>query len=398
MLVPTRRATGWCVTVLLLCGWAAGAVADAPAVELELFTRRGCPRCAAAERFLEVLEREQPGLRIIRRDIEQDPLALRRLGALAAARQAAVVGVPAFAVGDALLIGFVSPESTGPRLRALVAGSAGNAEGGDAVCPAGPASGCAGADEIERVSLPGVGSLSPGEVGLPLFTIALGLLDGFNPCAMWVLLFLLSLLVNVHDRRRMLAIAGTFVLASGAVYFAFMAAWLNVFLLIGFSTTVRAVIALVALAVGAVNVKDAFWAGRGISFSIPAAAKPRIYAGARRVLHAESLLGAMAAVLVLALLVNTVELLCTAGLPAVFTHVLTQQALSAPAYYAYLGLYNAAYVLDDGLMVFAAVLTLQRFKLQERGGRWLKLLSGLVLLALGLTLLFRPDWLAFGAR
>ncbi len=57
--------------------------------------------------------------------------------------------------------------------------------------------------------------LRAGELGLRLFTIVIGLLDGFNPCAMWVLLFLLSLLVNLHDRFKMVLIAGTFVAVSG---------------------------------------------------------------------------------------------------------------------------------------------------------------------------------------
>ncbi len=95
----------------------------------------------------------------------------------------------------------------------------------------------------------------------------------------------------------------------------------------------------------------------------------------------------------LAVFVNTVELLCTAGLPAVYTHILTQRHLPWWGYYGYLALYNVAYMLDDGLMVLMAVVTLNRFKLQQRGGRWLKLVSGTVLLALGLTLLIRPGLL-----
>jgi hypothetical protein len=127
------------------------------------------------------------------------------------------------------------------------------------------------------------------------------------------------------------------------VYFAFMAAWLNVFLLIGYSTAVRAVLGLVASAVGVVKIKDFFAWGRGISFSIPDSAKPDIYARARRVLQPENVTGALAAVIVLAILANTVELLCTAGFPATSTHILTQRVLPWWTYYGYLALYNIAY-------------------------------------------------------
>ncbi|MBL8469984.1 hypothetical protein [Methyloversatilis discipulorum] len=210
---------------------------------------------------------------------------------------------------------------------------------------------------------------------------------------MWVLLFLLSLLVRLRDRRRMALIAGTFVLVSGAVYFAFMAAWLNLFLAIGLTPLVRGALAVLALVFGAVNVKDFFAFGRGLSLSIPESAKPGLYARMRRVVQAPSLTLSLLSVTALALLVNLVELLCTAGLPALYTSVLAQHALDATAHYGYLALYIAGYIADDALMVGAAVLALGSGKLTERGGRVLKLVSGIVMLALGLVMLFRPDWL-----
>ena len=89
-----------------------------------------------------------------------------------------------------------------------------------------------------------------------------------------------------------------------------------------------------------------------------------------------------------------VELLCTAGFPALYTHILSTQALATWQYYGYLGLYNAAYIFDDALMVTIAVITLGRHKLEEREGRWLKLISGAVMIGLGLLLLVKPDLLS----
>jgi uncharacterized membrane protein HdeD (DUF308 family) len=100
-------------------------------------------------------------------------------------------------------------------------------------------------------------------------------------------------------------------------------------------------------------------------------------------------------VIVLAVLVNMVELLCTAGFPAVYTHVLTLRKLPWWAYYGYLGLYNLAYMLDDTILLLIGVVTLSRHKLQEREGRWLKLRSGIVMSALGITLLVKPEWLVW---
>jgi hypothetical protein len=217
--------------------------------------------------------------------------------------------------------------------------------------------------------------------------------DGFNPCAIWVLLFLLSVLVNVRDRTRVVVVAGTFVAVSGLAYFAFMAAWLNVFLWVGFARWTQVVLGALAVAMGAVHVKDFVAFGRGPSLSIPDAAKPGIYARVRRVVNAENLPAALAGAIVLAVLVNVVELLCTAGIPAVYTRVLTLQELSTAQYYGYLALYNLAYVLDDSLLVAVVVITMRRRKLQEGQGRWLKLVSGVVILALGLALLVAPGLL-----
>ena len=111
-------------------------------------------------------------------------------------------------------------------------------------------------------------------LGLPAFTVAIGLIDGFNPCAMWVLVFLLSLLVGVTSRRKTVLIAGTFVLVSGLMYFAFMVAWLNAFLLVGFSRSLQALLGVVAVSIGAIHIKDFFAFKRGLSLSIPERAKP----------------------------------------------------------------------------------------------------------------------------
>ena len=247
----------------------------------------------------------------------------------------------------------------------------------------------------EAIDIPWLGRVSAGRLGMPLFTIAIGLIDGFNPCAMWVLLFLLSVLVNLRDRWKILLVAGTFVLISGIAYFLFMAAWLNVLMWVGLVRWVQVGLAMVAIVVGVVHIKDFFALHRGISLSIPESAKPGIYDRVRRIVMAETFGTAILGAAVLAILVNLIELLCTAGLPALYSQVLSLRNYPAWVNYAYLGLYIVAYMFDDSLMVAAVVLTLGKRKLQEHEGRWLKLVSGSVVLALGLMLLFRPEWLVF---
>ncbi len=345
---------------------------------IEVFVRAGCPHCAAAKVFLDELRHERPALQITIHDVAEDASARQRLATLTAEHGIGNSGVPAFLIGPELIVGFLSADTTGARIRSLL----------DQLSPA-----ITTHRRVESISTTWFGELRLRDLGLPLFTIAIGLLDGFNPCAMWALLFLLSLLVNLHDRKKMALIAGTFVLVSGLVYFAFMAAWLNMFLLIGLSRAVQFGLGGIALFVGAVNVKDFFALRRGISLGIPESAKPGLYARIRRILQADNLAGALTGIVILAGLVNLIELLCTAGFPALYTQILTVQQLPIWEYYSYLGLYNLAYILDDSLMVAIAVITLSRRKVQERAGRWLKLISGLVMAALGVILLLQPKWI-----
>jgi uncharacterized membrane protein HdeD (DUF308 family) len=210
---------------------------------------------------------------------------------------------------------------------------------------------------------------------------------------MWVLLFLLSVLAGQNDRLKMGLIAGVFVLVSGLAYFAFMAAWLTVFQLIGLVRWAQVLLGLLALTMGAIHIKDFFAFKKGVTLSIPEGAKPGLYDRIRKVVAAPSLGAALAGAIVLAVLVNVIELLCTAGLPALYTQILTYRQYPPWKNYAYLGLYNLAYMADDSLMVGIAVSTLSRKRLQEKEGRWLKLLSGVVIALLGVLLLFRPEWL-----
>lgn len=390
------------VPLLLLVAMPVAARADdlvSDRTRIEIFVRPGCPHCEKAERFVRELARSRKDVQVIRHDIVAADVALARLRALVEAAGVRTASTPAIYVAGHLEIGWRGDETSGARIRAAVDRAPGPAP------PEGEADGCevdldAPVDDApceeandDSIDLPLIGRVDPDEIGLPLFTAVLGLIDGFNPCAMWVLLFLLSLLVNMRSRAKMLVIAGTFVLVSGIVYFAFMAAWLNFFLLVGMSHVVTILLGSLALFVGAVHVKDFFAFHKGVTLSIPESAKPGLYDRVRRILRAEHLGAAMFGVIGLAFMVNVVELLCTAGLPAIYTAVLTAQDVTPLEHYGYLALYQVCYMLDDALMLFIAVMTLSRARLQERAGRWLKLVSGVVMLALGLVILIEPGLL-----
>lgn len=343
-----------------------------PCLDVTVFVTTTCPHCLAAGEFLGDLQSRDARLQVVMLEINRDQKAKEKFIAFNRKNAIERPGVPTFSICGQTIIGFE------PRRVENAIYHARTPE----------------PDET-AVELPLLGKIELVEVGLPLFTVALGLIDGFNPCAMWVLLFLLSILVHVKSRRRIALIATTFVLISGLVYFAFMAAWLNAFLFLGYSRLIQVIIGIVAIFIGLIHLKDFFALHQGISLSISESAKPAIYHRVRQVVRSEKTVVALLGVTLLAILVNFLELLCTAGLPALYTQILSQHELSSAGYYAYLALYNLAYIVDDGLMVAVAVITLGPHRLQEKQGRWLKLISGTIVFILGVLLIAAPERLSF---
>jgi cytochrome c biogenesis protein CcdA/glutaredoxin len=360
---------------------------DEPSQLLEIYVRDGCPHCADAKDYLPNLAQLRPKLNIVIHSIDQDKVARDKLFKLS--RKAGIwpPGVPSFVIDGRMMVGFNSADQTGPQLLAFIDGKTVLVDSGD---------------EKTRPenSIPTeinsniIGKISIESLGLPLFTLAIGLLDGFNPCALWVLLFLLSLLVHLRDRKKMALIATTFVVVSGTVYYVFLAAWLNIFIFVGISTTLIRLLGVIAILISGINLKDFFSKQSEFTLSIPDAEKPNIYARMRSIIKAGSLLPSLFGVIVLAIVVNFIELLCTAGFPAIYTAILTQQALTTAEYYGYLGLYILGYIADDALAVTFAVIALNSKKLTYKAGRWLKFISGAVMFLLGLMMIFKPAWLS----
>ncbi len=251
-------------------------------------------------------------------------------------------------------------------------------------------------EKIDVVNLPIVGKIDVSNMGIFMFTILIGTLDGFNACAMWVLMFLLSMLVYTNSRKKMFLIGGTFIFISGFVYYLFMVAWMNAFIFAGHLRLIQIAIAAIAIIFGIVNIKDYFAFGKGISFTIPDDKKPGIIARMRSLLKpGTGLFLTLVGVASLAFMVNLVELLCTAGFPAVYTNVLAQQNLSTMGYYLYIGLYIMMYMIDDFIIFSIVVLTMTTKKFTEKYGRLSKLISGIVILILGLIMLINPNLLMF---
>lgn len=385
-------------------------------VNLYLFWSSTCPHCPAAKEFVNDLQQRRPWVRVYAYEVS-DPANRELYRQMAASLNRPAGQTPAFFYCKQLQVGYGSYPQTGRRIEnelvrwydwlkehqgdkrqtlqtrqfsflplALMADGPPEPPGPPELPPdVEPAE--------ETVHLPGLGDVEVGSLSLPALTVVLAGCDALNPCAFFVLLMLLSLLVHGHSRMRMLIVGGTFVFFSGFMYFLFMAAWLNLFFLVGQLRLITAIAGALAIAAASLNMKDFFWPHEGASLSIPGSAKPGLFQRMTKLINVSSLPSLLAGSAALAFAANLYELLCTSGFPMVYTRVLTLRNMPTSAYYLYLVAYNVIYVLPMALIVLAFVRTLGSRKLTEYEGRALKLLSGCMLLALGLVLIVQPGLL-----
>ena len=402
------------MALLLVCGggWA-GSVGG---VDVYLFWREGCPHCEHAIEFLRRVETEQPQARVHYLEVSRNAANRAALIAFAKARKLEDLAVPFTVIGDEISVGWggdafsggplaarieaclraACPDSLGPMLReagVLASERAVPAPASAAPAPV-PAPARRGALP-ETIKLPLAGELRLATLSLPVLTLVLGALDGFNPCAMWTLVFLLGLLLGMKDKARRWILGCAFIGASAAVYFVFMAAWLNALLLIGMVVWVRAGVALVALGGGFYYLREYFLNPQAACKITAPQSRRRVLERLRSLAAEQRFWIALGGIIALAFAVNLIELLCSAGIPAVYTQVLALSQLPAWQYYAYLLLYILVFMFDDLIVFVLAMKTLEVSGMTTRYVRWSHLFGGVALLAIGALLLLRPELLAF---
>ena len=402
-----------------------------------LFWGDGCPHCAAEKRYLENLVRRRPGIVVRQFEVYHDSANQGLLERFAAAYGFEARAVPTTFLADRHWVGFgemtvfeiealvercllsgcidagvrvpgfMAPPERAPSLLPLPPPEP-RPERADTARPppsAAPRLDTASAPDTAsvltappapavpaaRLRLPGFGEVPLAGRSLLVTTALIAFVDGFNPCSLWVLSVLLALTLQSRSRRHVVIIGLVFLTVTAAVYAAFIAGLFTVFRVVRFMGWIQVLVALVALAFGLINVKDYFWWGTGPSLTIAAEDKPGIYRAMRRVRSATGSLGGLvAATVALSAGVSVVEFGCTAGFPMLWTNILTQQQTGAAVFLVLLLLYMLIYQLDEMAVFLAAVLTLRASRFEERHGRALKLLGGMLMLALAGVMLVKP--------
>ncbi|HQO91799.1 MAG TPA: hypothetical protein PLX56_05680 [bacterium] len=346
-----------------------------------------CPHCVEAHPFIDKLKKEYPSIIFkdleVMKVLENRELFKKMIGKLGIQGG----GVPTFIFNGKFVVGFQSGHHD-KLIRQIDMNMSDHQKEN---CQSEDCKEC----RENMIDVPILGKIDAKMVSLPSFTFIIGLLDGINPCAMWVLMFLLTLLVNAKSRKKLIMVGTVFVVSSAVVYFLFMTAWLNIFTFMGVSQYITIALGILALLMGLINIKEFFFFKKGVSLMIPEKAKPKLFEKMRKIMNNSSFAVSLFGTIALAFFVNLIELGCTIGLPAIYTRVLSVQQISTSVKYFYMALYNAYYVIPLAVIVALFVFTMGKYRFEEKHAKVLKLISGILMITLGAILVFKPDLLVF---
>jgi len=251
--------------------------------------------------------------------------------------------------------------------------------------------------EIKTINIFGK-NINPAKLSLPVLSIVLGAIDGFNPCAMWILIFLISMLFNMKDKKKMWCLGLIFLFTSAFVYLLFMFAWL------GITTTLltkviwfRIIIALIALIGAYVNLKSFYNSikkGSGCQV-VNDKKRKKIFQKIKNITTEKKFILSIIGIIILAASVNVIELACSAGIPVLFTNVLALNQLSNTETSIYIFIYIFFFLLDDIIVFVISMLTLNIKAISTKYTKYSHLIGGILMLLIGLLMLFKPSWLMF---
>ncbi len=355
-------------------------------VTLVLFHGEGCPHCAAEQAFLDQLSATHPTLRVEAHEVWYDEQGRQLLVATADRLGFEPTGVPVTVIGDRVWIGF--DDTTAQEITAAVE-AAGAPTSTDEATPA---------DETtpaRTVDVPLLGAVDLAGTSLLASTLAIGFVDGVNPCSLWVLSLLLAMVLNRGSRGRVLLVGSVFLTVTAGMYALYMAGMYSAASYLAGMGWLRLLVAAIAGTFGILQFKDGLGITSGPSLSIAPGQRPGLYARMRRVASPEGALAAtIAGTIALAVAVSLLETPCTAGLPLLWTTMLAEQGVGPVQAIGLFAAYMLVFLLDELIVFVVAVVTLRATKVQERHGRALKLVAGSVLMSLSVTMLLAPTALS----
>ena len=372
-------------------------------INIHLFYGDGCPHCAAEEEFLNEYLKNQSDVNLIKYEVWNNKDNQVLYGDVQKALNETVNSIPYLIIGEKSIVGY-SSEITDKEIKKYVEYYKNNDEYQDVVTKV------INNEEViitkktnqnennitevsEEIEVPVLGKINAKKVSFPLLAVVLGFIDGFNPCAMWVLLFLITMLINMKNRKKMWALGITFILTSGVVYLAFMMTWLSLATFISGLFFFRLLISLVAFTVGFVNLYNFYKSTKkddGCSV-VEKKDRKKIMNQIIKITTEKKFVFAMLGIMVLAASVNIIEVMCSLGLPLLFTQVLAMNNLSFGSYMLYMFIYIFFFLIDDIIVFVISMITLKVTGISTKYSKYSHLIAGIITLLIGLLLLIKPS-------
>ena len=369
-----------------------------------LFYGRECPHCEALMEYLDELlqDKKYENVNFEKYEVWHNKENAKKLSEVGDILGVNATGVPYFIVGTNVFIGY--SENMNKELKNTINYYLGKTY----YDPAGDYLNGTNTKEYKKLhyekenkeeyDVPVLGKINAKNVSLLLVSIIIGAVDGFNPCAMWILLFLLSLLISTKDRKKMWILGLTFILTSGLVYLLFMASWLNVAKHTSEIVFIRYLIGVFALVFGSINVYRYLKQRRekDVGCDVTDADKKRkIMDRIRKILNENKMLFAILGIMLLAVSVNLIELLCSLGLPVMYTEMLSLNNLPTIEYAFYMVVYILFFLIDDLIIFFIAMKTLKLKGISNKYMKYSHLIGGIIMLLIGILMIIKPSWLLF---
>ena len=376
---------------------------EAKEVNVYMFYGKTCPHCEEALKYLNSVK-DKYDLKIHKYEVWYDDENKKLMTEVAELLDVNVSGVPFAIINNKPIIGY-SKGSTDDSYRYNIK----QASKDDFVDKVGIKLGIVEeSEEVKEnsnnsenknmfIKVPLIGKVNLKNMSIPLVAILLGVVDGFNPCAMWILLFLISTLIGMKDKKRLWILGLTFLISSALVYLAFMVSWLSFAKMISGITLVRLIIALVAVIGGCLNLNSfANSIGKDDGCNVVDVKKrKKIFSKIKRFTHEKSFIIAFFGIIALAASVNIIELACSAGLPVIFTQLLAMNDLSSLQYWIYIIIYILFFMIDDLIIFAIAVKTMEITGISSKYSKYSHLVGGILMLIIGVLLLVKPEWLMF---
>ena len=377
---------------------------SAKEVNLYLFHGDGCPHCAKEREYLKEIEKEYDDVNIHLYEVWYDTDNQELMEKVKKELNSSTNYVPLTIIGDKYTVGFndntklMIKNNIEKCLKEECQDVVGNVLAGKT------ANETTIKKEVKEPKkdkedsikdLPILGKVDVKKVSLPIMAAVIGLVDGFNPCAMWVLVFLISMLLGTKDRKKMWILGLTFLFTSAFIYLLFMVAWLNVAIKMNTVIWLRITIAIIAIIAAFINLKSFYKSLKKDTGCEVVDSKKRknIIEKIKKFTLEKSLILGLLGVMTLAVSVNFIELACSAGLPLLFTQILALNNLSKLSYMIYILIYIFFFLIDDIIVFVIAMFTLKITGISNKYSKYSHLIGGIIMLLIGLLMIIKPEWL-----